>query len=125
MDQRLNGCKDQRRGSGADRYLGLWTINGSGLDFSIAGDPFTQGDISRHGRVLIAPRCHGLNDFVLKGFGGVEIRKSLAHVERSMLRGQRAHFGENRGTDPRKFRGLIQIAHERKLPGHGQFGDTG
>jgi hypothetical protein len=64
----------------------------------VSGNPFAQFEVSRHGSVLVVSISHGLMDQLLKYFGRVEIRKSLAHIQCPMLLSKGAHFGENGGA---------------------------
>ena len=60
--------------------------------FYIGRNPFAQFEISGHGCILVVAVHHGLIDHFPQCPRRIEIRKALAHVERSELMRLRAHF---------------------------------
>ena len=115
MDQRLDGGEDQGRSSGPNRHLGFGVVTYAALPFRIRGNPLPQPDIARHGSVLIAAFCHCCDNGLLKGLWWLEIRKALAHVQRSVSLRHGTHLCENGGAHAGQLGRGTHIAHACKL----------
>jgi hypothetical protein len=102
MDRAQDRCQKRLRRACRHRDFGRGVVAASVQACYLLGDRLTQRRDACHRRVLVVAFAHRVGHGIDDARIAIEIRKTLAEIDRVLLGGERAHHGEDRRADVRQ-----------------------